>query len=108
MALLTGEALAAALDLDYEDYEADLDQVSEAAVDIVAALITEAAYDAEPAAVKEATLSIGVELFQARTAAGGQPVGVDMTPGPYRLSIWLTKRVQAVLGPYLNAKGMVG
>lgn len=108
MSLLDGETLAAALDLTYEDYEADLDQVAAAACDIVGALITTAAFDEEPPACKEATLSIGVEMFQARTASSGQPVAIDLSPGPYRLSVWLTKRVQAVLGPYLNAKGMVG
>jgi hypothetical protein len=49
-----------------------------------------------------------VEIFQARTAAGGQPVAVDFSPGPYRLSVWLTRRVMSLLGPYLNVGGMVG
>jgi hypothetical protein len=85
-----------------------LDQVAEAADDIVGALITTAAYAAEPAACKEAALAVGVEIFQARTAAGGQAVAVDFTPGPYRLSVWLTRRVMSLLGPYMNVGGMVG
>lgn len=109
MALVTGSELADALDLEYVDpIDAVLDQVAEASDDIVGALITTAAYSAEPAACKEAALSVGVEIFQARTASGGQAVSIDFTPGPYRLSTWVTKRVMSLLGPYMNASGMVG
>ena len=108
MALLTGEELAFALNLDYEGVETEFDDVSTAACDIIGGLITTAAFDEEPMAVRAATLSVGVEIYQARTAAGGQPVGVDLSPGPYRLSVWLTRRVMSLLGPYMNAKGMVG
>ena len=109
MALVDGQELAAALDLDYLAPMDDvLDQVAEAADDIVGSLITTTAYAAEPAACKEAALSVGVEIFQARTAAGGQAVATDFSPGPYRLSVWMTRRVMALLGPYLNVGGMVG
>ena len=110
MALVTGEELAAALFLDYEDEAtADvLDQVAEAADDIVGSLLTTGAYEEEPAACKEAALSVGVEIYQARTAAGGQAVAVDFTPGPYRLSVWVTRRVMSLIGPYMNVGGMVG
>jgi hypothetical protein len=109
MALVDGQELAAALDLDYLPPMDDvLDQVAEAADDIVGSLLTTTAYAAEPAACKEAALSVGVEIFQARTAAGGQAVATDFSPGPYRLSVWMTRRVMALLGPYLNVGGMVG
>ena len=109
MALVDGQELAAALDLDYLAPMDDvLDQVAEAADDIVGSLLTTPAYAAEPAACKEAALSVGVEIFQARTAAGGQAVATDFSPGPYRLSVWMTRRVMALLGPYLNVGGMVG
>jgi len=109
MALVDGQELAAALDLDYTAPMDDvLDQVAEAADDIVGSLLTTTAYAAEPAACKEAALSVGVEIFQARTAAGGQAVATDFSPGPYRLSVWMTRRVMALLGPYLNVGGMVG
>ena len=109
MALVTGEELADALDLEYaEPLDAVLDQVADAADDIVGALITTGAYELEPAACKEAALAVGIEIFQSRTAAGGQAVAVDFTPGPYRLSVWLTRRVMSLLGPYLNVGGMVG
>lgn len=106
--LVTGQELADVLDLDYADYDDALDQVAEAAHDIVASLITAASVTAAPPACKEAALSVGVEMWQARTAAGGQAVAVDFTPGPYRLSVWMTRRVSALLAPYMRVKGMVG
>jgi malate/lactate dehydrogenase len=108
MALVDGQDLAEVLDLDYATYDDALDQVAEAADDIVGALLTTAAYAAEPAACKEAALSVAAEIWQARTASGGQAVSVDFTPGPYRLSVWLTRRVNALIGPYMKVTGMVG
>jgi len=53
MALLTGQELADALDLDYVAPIDDvLDQIAEAADDLVGSLITAAAVTAEPAACK--------------------------------------------------------
>jgi len=108
MALLTGEELADALQIDYADMSDVLDQVAEAASDIIGYLITDAAVTAEPPACKEAALSVGVEIFQARTSAGGEAVAVDFSPSPYRVSVWVTRRVMALLAPYLNMKGVVG
>jgi hypothetical protein len=108
MALLTGEELADALQIDYADMSDVLDQVAEAASDIIGYLITDASVTAEPPACKEAALSVGVEIFQARTSAGGEAVAVDFSPSPYRVSVWVTRRVMALLAPYLNMKGVVG
>ena len=108
MALVTGQQLADVLDLDYDPGDEPFDQLASAASTIVGGLITSAALTAEPPACREAALSVAVEMYQARTAAGGQAVAVDFTPGPYRLSVWITRRVSALLGPYLNVKGLVG
>lgn len=108
MALLTGEELADALQIDYADMSDVLDQVAEAASDIIGYLITDASVTAEPPACKEAALSVGVEIFQARTSAGGEAVAVDFSPSPYMVSVWVTRRVMALLAPYLNMKGVVG
>jgi hypothetical protein len=109
MALLSGQGLADALDLDYAAPLDDvLDQVAEAASDIVGSLITAEAVTAEPAACKEAAVSVGVEIFQARDAAGGQAVATDFTPGPYRMSVWVTRRVMSLLAPYLRIGGLIG
>jgi hypothetical protein len=108
MALLTGQELADALQIEYDgDIEPVLDQVAEAASDLIGYLITTAAVTAEPPLCKEAALSVGSEIFQARTAAGGEAVAIDFTPGP-RMSVWITRRVMALLGPYLKVGGMVG
>ncbi len=109
MALVTGQDLADALDLDYvAPLDGVLDQVAEAAADIVGSLITSEAVTDEPAACKEAATAVGVELFQARTASGGQAVATDFTAGPYRLSVWITRRVMGLLAPYLRVGGLVG
>jgi len=109
MALVDGQELADALEIDYAAPDDDvLDQVAEAASDLVVSIITTAAATAEPPLCKEAALAVAVEMFQARTAAGGQAVSVDMTPGPYRLSVWITRRVQGILAPYLDTGGLVG
>ena len=109
MALLTGEELAENLEIAYVAPDAAvLDDVALAASDLIGYLITDAAVTAEPAACKQATMSVGVEIFQARTAAGGEAVSMDFTAGPYRLSVWVTKRVMALLTPYLDMKTQVG
>jgi hypothetical protein len=106
--LVTGAELAEVLDLDYEPGDEPFDQLAQAARDIVGSIITSAALAAAPPACREAALSVAMEMYQARTAAGGQAVSVDFTAGPYRLSLWITKRVQAILAPYLNVRGMIG
>jgi len=108
MALVTGAELAEALDLDYDPPFEPFDQIAEAADDIVGALLTVAAYVLEPAACKEAALSVATEIYQSRTAAGGQAVATDYSPGPYRLSVWITRRVASLIGPYMNTRGMIG
>lgn len=108
MALLTGEELADALQLEYAgDAIPVLNQVAESASDLIGFLITAAAVTAEPPLCKEAALSVGSEIFQARTAAGGEAVAIDFNPGP-RMSVWITRRVMALIGPYLKIGGMVG
>jgi len=108
MALVTGPDIASALQLDYADDEPGFDQCAEASDDIVGSLLTDAAYELEPAPCKEAALQVGLEIYQARTSVGGQTVAIDFTPGPYRLSVWLIRRVYSLIGPYMNPAGMVG
>ncbi len=58
--------------------------------------------------VEAAVLAIAVEIFQARTAAGGAIEGVDFSVTPYRLSKNLFAKVTGLLGPYLDVETMVG
>lgn len=108
MALVTGEQIADALQLDYADDTAGFDQAAGAAVIVVGDLLTTTALAAENDACKEASLQVGIEIYQARTSVGGGAVSVDFTPGPYRLSVWLVRRVYALIGPWMNPAGMVG
>jgi hypothetical protein len=107
--MLTGMELAAALQLTYSTNEAGFDQVADAACAIVGSLLTGVADDhATHPACREATLAVGCDMWQARTAAGGQPVSLDFQPGAYRLSVWLTRRVAALTADHADVAGMVG
>lgn len=57
--------------------------------------------------VEAAVLAVAVEIFQARTAAGGQIEGVDFAVTPFRLGRSLFNRVAGLLGPYLDVETMV-
>ena len=58
-------------------------------------------------AVESAVLAVSVEVFQSRTASGGQIEGVDFAPSPFRLGRSLFNRVSGLLGPYLDVETMV-
>jgi hypothetical protein len=111
-AMVTGGELADALLLPYDDETGDtvLDQVAAAADAIMESLLTvgDTIDHGTHAWCKEAALSIATELHQARTAVGGQPVALDFTPSPYRLSKWLTERVKGVVGQCWDVRGMIG
>ena len=58
--------------------------------------------------VESAVLATSVEVFQSRTAAGGQIEGIDLSVSPFRLGRSLFNRVAGLLGPYLDTETMVG
>jgi hypothetical protein len=53
-------------------------------------------------------LAVAVEVFQSRTAAGGQIEGVDFAVTPFRLGRSLFNRVVGLLGPYIDTESMIG
>jgi len=107
--MLTGTELATALQLTYASNSAAYDQVADAACAIVGSLLTSTpASHATHPACREATLAVACDMWQARTAAGGQPVSIDFTPGAYRLSVWLTRRVSSLIADHADVAGMVG
>lgn len=57
-------------------------------------------------AVESAVLVVSVEIFQSRTAAGGQIEGVDFSPSPFRMGRSLFNRCIGLLGPYLDTETM--
>lgn len=106
---VSGEQLADALDLTYADTSDVFDQVAGAVDDLLHQLLTDDTthgHDHYPE--KEAALGIAVDLYQARTAAGGESVALDFTPGPYRVSSAILKRYSALLSPWMAKTGMVG
>lgn len=108
MALLTVEELKTTLGVGELYTEADLQQVVDASVELIESYVTAASFEAEPAPMKEAALSLAVSIFQTRTATGGQIVGMDFTPSPFRLGRSLTSTVQGLLAPYLAEGVFVG
>jgi hypothetical protein len=113
MALVDGEALALVLDLEYvadDDDGPGYDQVAAAADTIVSGLLTtgDDIDHTEHAQDREAALAVAAEMFQARTATGGQPVGIDFQPGAYRLSTYLTRRVSQLTATCADVSGWVG
>jgi hypothetical protein len=66
------------------------------------ATITGASTYVGVSAVESAVLVVSVEVFQSRTAPGGQIEGVDFSPTPYRMGRSLYSRVAGLLGPYID------
>ena len=58
-------------------------------------------------AIQQAIIVVSVEVFQSRTAAGGQIEGVDFTPTPYRMGRSLYNRVSGLLGSYVDVESVV-
>jgi len=58
-------------------------------------------------AVESAVYAVSTEVFQSRTAVGGQIEGVDFAPSPFRLGRSLFNRVSGLLGPYIDVETMV-
>lgn len=58
-------------------------------------------WTSEPA-IQSAVYVVSTEIFQSRTAAGGQIEGVDFAPTPYRMGKSLMSRVIGLLAPYLD------
>jgi hypothetical protein len=57
--------------------------------------------------VESAILAVSVEVFQSRTAAGGQIEGVDFSPTPFRMGRSLTNRCIGLLGDLVDTRSMV-
>ena len=60
------------------------------------------------ASIESAIYAVSIEVFQSRTAAGGQIEGVDFGATPYRMGRSLLNRVIGLLGNYIDVETMVG
>jgi hypothetical protein len=58
--------------------------------------------------VENAVIVTSVEVFQSRTAAGGQIEGIDFTVTPFKLGRSLFNRISGILGPYIDVETMIG
>jgi len=66
------------------------------------ATLTGAATYVGNSAVETAVTVVSVEIFQSRTAPGGQIEGVDFAPTPFRMGRSLYNRVSGLLGPIVD------
>ena len=60
------------------------------------------------ASIESAIYAVSIEVFQSRTAAGGQIEGIDFQSSPYRIGRCLLNRVVGLLGNYIDEGTMVG
>lgn len=104
--LVTGTDLAERLGLPATT--ADLDRVALAASDLVYAYVSEEYRDPAPVALVTAAVGLAVDLWQNETSAGGQPVGLDFTPGVFRAGRSLIARYSGLLAPYMSTGSLVG
>lgn len=58
--------------------------------------------------IESAIYAVSIEVFQSRTAAGGQIEGVDFGATPYRMGRSLLNRVIGLLGNYIDVETMIG
>ena len=58
--------------------------------------------------IESAIYAVSIEVFQSRTAAGGQIEGLDFASSPYRMGRSLQNRVIGLLGNYIDVEVMVG
>jgi hypothetical protein len=60
------------------------------------------------ASIESAIYAVSIEVFQSRTAAGGQIEGLDFASTPFRMGRSLLNRVVGLLGNYIDVETMVG
>ena len=58
--------------------------------------------------IREATMMIAVDIWQARQTNNAGGISPDFSPSPYRMGASLTTRVSGLLAPYRNPRGMLG
>ena len=64
---------------------------------------------ASVAAVREASMMIAVDIWQARQAPSGQGASIDgFAPSPFKMGNTLIARVRGLLAPYMSPNAMVG
>lgn len=65
------------------------------------------AYEDVPA-IREASLMVAIDIWQARQQSNAGGISPDFTPSPYRMGNTLLARVRGLLAPYISPRGQVG
>lgn len=58
--------------------------------------------------IREASMMVAVDVWQARQQSNAGGVSPDFTPSPYRMGNSLLSRVRGLIAPHLSPRGMVG
>lgn len=106
VALVTAEDLSRVIGLPPTD--AGIVSSASAACEVIGEYLTPDVDHEAHASDHEAALSIAVTIFQNRTASGGQAIGLDYTPTPFRIGPALLSTVAGLLGPCLDQRSEVG
>lgn len=109
MALTTVEEVKTALGVGDLYSDETIQQIVDAVIELIEHYVTAQSFEDEPPAMKEAALNLAIDAFQARTAAGGQAIAVDMQAvSPFRFGRSFMQKVYGLLAPYLDVENMVG
>ena len=108
MPIVTGSDIASALGL--PTTTAVLDEVATVADELLEPYLnpTAIAGPVIPTPVREAGIVLAIDIWQNRTAAGGQSVGIDGGYGPYRMGRSLIERIQGLCGPWMAIESEIG
>ena len=96
--------------LDDETFSASITNADVLAKNVIpagTATLTGASTYVGNSAVESAITIVAVEVFQSRTAAGGQIEGVDFSSSPFRMGRSLFNRCVGLLGSYIDTESMV-
>lgn len=104
--LVTAEEVAKAIGLPATDSAVMLSAT--AANELLTTYLTPDVDHSKHAKDKLAALTVAVDIFQARTASGGQVVGLEFQPTPFRMGASLLNTVSGLLGPCLDQTGEYG
>ena len=102
MAIVTGTDVADALHLTETP---EMQTAADVADELISQYLVQDAIDNPPEPVREAGVVVAIDVLQNRTAVGGQPVGIDFAPSPYRMGRTLLDRVTGLIGPWMDQAG---
>jgi hypothetical protein len=91
-----------------DQYTPAIDAVAGSAEAVLVGILDADVDHSQHPACCEAALHIAVDIWQARSSAGGQPVALDFQPGSYRLSRYLVSTVSALIAPCHNVGAVIG